>query len=794
MDQLQRQLQATLGEAFRLERELTGGGMSRVFVAEETALGRKVVVKALPADSKAPVSVERFKREIALAAQLQHPHIVPLLTAGDAGGIPYFTMPYVRGESLRTRLTTRGELPVTEAVRILRQVASALAFAHDAGVVHRDIKPDNVLISGDAAMVTDFGVAKALSASTVAGDTGLTSLGVALGTPAYMSPEQASADPHIDHRSDIYSWGVLAYELLTGSTPFTGRPSHALLAAHASETPETITQRRPNMPAPLAALVMRCLEKRAADRPQRAHELVQALDEMSTTSGGSPPAIVTTRTMSRRSVGLVAGGAGAVLVAAAVWMLTAGAAPAASSVGVLPLDVGGDTALAYLTDGLTDRLSADLQRRGIRVAPLSSVYAIGPNERDPRAIAKKLNVASVFIGRARARGNQLDVTYDLVSADGTTLVQDAHDANVGDSQALRDQILQNLLGVLTQRNGDRAAQTVHREVSTDVYDLYLRALHVRKSFTKEGIEHSIELFKQAIARDSTYAPLYSDLGWTYMQLADGYYPPREVIPQATAAVERALMLDDSLAQAHTALAALYQQYLFNWDGTTREADRALALNPDNAEAHFWRAANQGMRGDWNASVESMRRALDMDPLSVFMNYGAVWFYALAGLPDSAISRFHRVQELAPGMFYLDTFVDDAYRMKGQLDSAVAISEWGSKKAGRPLGGQVLNLVQLGRRAEAQRVFSELESVAATSYIPPEILARSALALGDKEKCITYLEKGADAQSALVQSVMWYPEYRQLIGHPRFERYLERVHLAEIMHKLSGATAGSATPR
>ena len=263
--------------------------MSRVFVALETALNRHVAIKVLPEAMAGQVSIDRFRREIALAAQLQHPHIVPLLSAGEVGGLPYFTMPFVRGESLRARLSAHGELPVNEAVRVLREVASALASAHNQGVVHRDIKPDNVLLSGDAAMVTDFGVAKAVSASTLGSDSGLTSIGVALGTPAYMSPEQASADPLVDARSDIYAWGILAYEMLTGATPFTGRPTSAMLAAHVTELPEDIARRRPSIPTPLAALIMRCLEKRASDRPQRAQELVQALDAMVTPTGGSHP-------------------------------------------------------------------------------------------------------------------------------------------------------------------------------------------------------------------------------------------------------------------------------------------------------------------------------------------------------------------------------------------------------------------------------------------------------------------------------------------------------------------------
>src|SRR5439155_1627183 len=212
--------------------------MSRVFVAEETALDRKVVIKVLPPETAAQVSLERFKREILLAAKLQHPHIVPLLTAGEANGLPYFTMPFVDGESLRVRLARHGELPVNHAIRMLREIASALAYAHEHGIVHRDLKPDNVLLSGGSAMVTDFGVAKALSASSNAEHAGLTSLGVALGTPAYMSPEQASADPSVDHRADIYSLGVLAYELLTGQPPFAGRTPQHVLAAHVTEAPD----------------------------------------------------------------------------------------------------------------------------------------------------------------------------------------------------------------------------------------------------------------------------------------------------------------------------------------------------------------------------------------------------------------------------------------------------------------------------------------------------------------------------------------------------------------------------
>jgi len=280
-------LQTAVESTYRLEKELGGGGMSRVFLAEEVRLGRQVVIKVLPPEMAAGVNVERFQREIQLAARLQHPHVVPLLTAGAADDLLYYVMPFIEGESLRAKLGREGELPVGEAARILRDVSDALAYAHGRGVVHRDIKPDNVLLTGGHAVVTDFGVAKAVSSST--GESSLTSLGVALGTPAYMSPEQAAADPHVDHRADIYAVGAMAYEMLCGRPPFTAPTAQAVLSAHVTQTPEPLTAHRDTVPPAFNELVLRCLAKKAADRWQRAEEVKSQLDAMLTPSGGLTP-------------------------------------------------------------------------------------------------------------------------------------------------------------------------------------------------------------------------------------------------------------------------------------------------------------------------------------------------------------------------------------------------------------------------------------------------------------------------------------------------------------------------
>ena len=288
-------LQSTLGNSYSLDRELGGGGMSRVFVAHEKRLNRRVVIKVLSPELAAGVSGDRFEREIQLAASLQQANIVPILAAGEIGGegtrLPFYTMPFVEGESLRARLVAGGAMPIASVVGILRDVAKALAYAHERGVVHRDIKPDNVLLSGGTAVVTDFGIAKAISAARTDNDGGtLTQLGTSIGTPAYMSPEQAAGDPDVDHRADVYSLGCMAYELLTGQSPFQGRTPARMLAAHMTETPRAISELRPDAPAGLEQLVMRCLEKDPASRPQSGHEIAQSLDALTSTGISAIPA------------------------------------------------------------------------------------------------------------------------------------------------------------------------------------------------------------------------------------------------------------------------------------------------------------------------------------------------------------------------------------------------------------------------------------------------------------------------------------------------------------------------
>ncbi|HEU5048988.1 MAG TPA: serine/threonine-protein kinase [Gemmatimonadales bacterium] len=408
MDSFYRRLEAALASAYTIERELTGGGMSHVYLATEKALGRTVVVKVLPPDLAAGVNRERFRREIHLAAQLQHPHIVPLLTAGEDGDLLYYTMPFVSGESLKVRLEERGALPIRDVVRILTDVVDALAYAHARGVVHRDIKPGNVLTQRSHALVTDFGVAKALSASLPA--VGATTSGLAIGTPAYMAPEQLAADPAADHRVDLYAVGLLAYELLTGEAPFAGASPTATMAAQLTRDPDPIETRRPDVPAELSAIVRRCLAKDPAMRPPTADALLASLEELpaaALTPTRSTPARGTM--MGRRGgrAGLLAGGFTALLLLGILLGRRVGAAGNVSpGPDTLPVVLAGDSVepVALVGDTAEAEPSPDASPAPATVLTRADSMAIA------EAVQRRLARENATRGRGEAIVNEDSLT------------------------------------------------------------------------------------------------------------------------------------------------------------------------------------------------------------------------------------------------------------------------------------------------------------------------------------------------------------------------------------------------
>ncbi|HEY6826192.1 MAG TPA: serine/threonine-protein kinase, partial [Gemmatimonadaceae bacterium] len=496
MTDVSARLHATLGGLYTIDRELGGGGMSRVFVATENALGRAVVIKIIAPDLLEGLSAERFTREVKLAARLQQANIVPLLSAGDAGGLPYYTMPFVDGLSLRARLSSGGPMAVGEATHILRDVAKALAYAHAQGVVHRDIKPENVLLSGGTAMVTDFGIAKALTASRTRDGSGdgrmasgtLTSVGSALGTPAYMAPEQALGAA-IDHRADLYAWGVMAYEMLAGAHPFADRTTaQQLVAAHIAEMARPIGDKNSAVPASLADVVMRCLAKDPSQRPASAAEVLAALDNATTPVArisGAPPVATPSRVALSRRVGSLV--ALLVVAALAAWGIsrmrgprtdgsTVEADAANRSIAVLPFsNLSGNKDDDYFGIGLAEEMTRAIAKAGVRVIGRVSAASLLSKGLDEREIARQLGVGSLLTGSVQRAADQIRINVSLVSAnDGSVRWSERYDRPLANVFAVQDEIARAVSKELLGSLGGKAAASRMETADPQAYALFLQ--------------------------------------------------------------------------------------------------------------------------------------------------------------------------------------------------------------------------------------------------------------------------------------------------------------------------------
>ena len=826
-DELTSGLQAALGDAYAIERELGGGGMSRVFLAREVALDRRVVVKVLPPGLAAGLSTERFRREVLLAARLQHPHIVPLLAAGDAAGTPFFTMPFVEGSSLRERLRDGAPFPLRDAVRLLRDVASALAYAHRCGVVHRDIKPDNVLLSHDSAVVTDFGVAKALSsardsggpASAAASGT-LTSIGTSLGTPTYMAPEQAAGDPAADHRVDLYSFGVLAYELLTGAPPFAGRPPHALIVAHLTETPAPLAARRAEVPPALAGLVHRCLSKDPAERPQDATEIVAVLDDVAATTTGDGAARPTSSagrdgvggagagapgrlpTRGRRTGALLA--AGALLVAgiagAGVWaargssrpafdLLRSSRSPAATdptSIAVLPfVNVGGAAQDEYFSDGMTDELTGALgDVPGLRVASRTSAFAFKGRNVDAREIGRALHVGSLLEGRVRRDGQRLRVSAQLTSAsDGLALWSETYEREMRDVFRVQDEIAGAIAAALRVRltaAADTAAGSRARTADMVAYDLYLRGrYHLHRRGGAE-LQRAAGYFEQATRRDPGYAAAYAGLADAMALLpVYGDTPADSAFAVARAAAERAVALDGTLAEAHTTLGLVHKS-LGEWEAAERALRRAVSLDAGHAPAHQWLGEVLIITGRVPEAAVAIQEAARLDPMSAVIHAELAYTLGLLGRAEGAFTAGRRGIELAPELWTAHAFLGYAYLFNARLPDALREIEAAvalDSTVTPVLGTLAYAYGAAGRADRARTLAMRLDALAERPNGSAIAASLAWLGAGDRERGLAWLERAAERRDSWLYAMsVNAPFFDAVRDDPRFAAVVRQMGL------------------
>ena len=780
-DPLRDELQRSLGTAYTIERELGGGAMARVFLAREERLAREVVVKVVSPTLAVELSAERFQREITLAAGLQEPHIVPVLTVGEtAGGLPYYTMPFVAGESLRARIA-RGRLRTGEAISILRDVACALAYAHERGVVHRDIKPENVLLSSGTAVVTDFGIAKAINLSRTAsaaedGSVTLTRPGTSIGTPAYMSPEQATGGA-VDGRADVYAWGVLAYELLSGTHPFADRTTAPqLIGAHLTERPRPLATRVPDLPPTAATLVMRALAKDPGARPSSA-ELLAGLDA---TFGGSAGGV---RRVARwigaaALLALVGAGAVALLGRARASARADGSPPAARSIGslaVMPFaNTSGDRADDYFSDGLSDELAHALVRLpGLRVAGRTSVQAFRARNATAPEIGRALGVAAIVEGTVRRAGGRLRVAAQLTStADGHVLwTSEPFESRGSDIFQVQDEFTRAVVTALAPTlRGDPATAVATRSRGTHdaaAYDLYL---HGRYFWSRRGaanLNRAIDFFRQAAAADSTFARAHAGLAMAYVVLPyfDPIAPPDSVMKLAQRSAERALALDPALADAHLALANVHGRH-FRLAQARTHLLAALADAPLDPTAHSWYADYLARTGQRDSALAERRRAVELEPLSALLTHQlALMLYVFQRLPE-ALAVAHRVAEL-------DSTFTRGYHTLARIqlfrsypDSALAALETATR-FGPELPGargvRVLAYAAAGRWSEARRLREAiLTDRDARRSDGDRMLAE--LAFGDRARAMEALERTIATL-----------ELPTLIGQPGCDPLLEPLH-------------------
>ena len=732
---LKEQLRRALGENYFFERELGAAGMSRVFLAHEMALRRKVVVKVLPPDLGAAVNVERFRREIQFAATLQHPLSVPVLTAGAADGLPYYTMPFIDGETLGARIARVGELPVQETVQILCDVLSALAYAHERGIIHRDIKPDNILLTRDHAVVTDFGVAKALSDST-GPISGLTSIGIAIGTPPYMSPEQSAGDPAIDHRSDLYAVGAMAYQMLTGEYVFKARSPQAMLAAHAAEQPQPIAARRPAVPPALSSLIMRTLEKRPADRPQSAGEMLAELKAMTTPSGDSTLAV--TRTVETKTPpppppsGSRRGTLVAVVLAVVLLTLASSSwywrkrAPAAStespSLAVLPFENLGTPGDAYFAAGMTEEISSRLGRlSGLRVIGRQSVRAYANSDKSVSQIGKELGVTYILAGsvrwdRSRAGRSLVRVSPALLRvSDGTQVWSEPSEDELKEVFQIQSKVAEKVAQALRLRlsGGDQKSLLTKPTDNLEAYDAYLRGKAALAGVRGTDQLTAVAHLERATKLDPNFGAAFAMLGFAnteaYWFLAD-LRPER--LQMAKTAIDRALELDPDLPAAHNALGNYYYHGKLDYPRALAEFSIAESLAPNDAEAIALKSRVERRQGQWKDGIRDARKAATLDPRNMVYLYDYGFSLVLTRDYNTADSIGRRMIEVDPTSWLgYQQRVFTALLRSGDAAAALAIMRQAKAKTDPSQFGSNLSLF-------AWPAYRDPELLAAMRSTPP----------------------------------------------------------------------------
>jgi serine/threonine protein kinase/Flp pilus assembly protein TadD len=732
-----------LASRFVVERELGRGGMATVYLARETKHERYVAVKIMRPEVATAFGAERFLREIGIAARLSHPHLVPLIDSGESDGTLYYVSAYVPGGSLRDRLEREGKLPVEDAVRITEEICAGLDFAHRAGFMHRDVKPENILFADGLALLADFGVARACDPAP---DDKMTSPGIAIGTPAYMSPEQAAGETGCDSRSDVYSLACVLFEMLTGEPPFAGT-AREVMVKHVIEPARAARALRPEVPGSVDAAVAQALAKDPAHRFPSAAAFAVALHAQRRTH----PTVTAS----------------------------------APGIAVLPfVNASAEPDTEYLSDGITDELINALAGvRGIRVASRTSVFALKGKPQDVRAIGSLLDCAYVLEGTVRRAGSQLRITAQLTSTqDGRLLWSQRYDRQLDDVFAIQDEIARTIVNTLRAGALGEVLEPAAKRHTQNVraYSLFLKGRYDMGLRTQSGLASAIQYFKEAIEEDPEYALAHAGLGDAYaLELDYRNVPIREGFDQAREHALKAIELDPTLAEPHAALG--WRCFIFDWDWRKAEDEfrHAIELDPRYAWAHQLFAFVLAARAQHGDAIVEAHTSVELDPGSVSARRGVAWQYYLARRWDQARHHLDRAFVMNPNAEETYRLLGHTLAVEGQRDEAERILR---ETIEMPEAGSYTRatlayaLARGGKQDEARAILETLLAEHERGYVSPVGIAMVHIGLGDIEHALDWTERAYAERRGWLCYVRVNPLMDPMRGHPRFEALVERMSL------------------